>query len=238
MLFQIVGNEPPGVLLCRQSRPQLGGFDVGPIAGLHVPRALGIIWAAPAVLMVLPVPQSVKRLLPSGGRDIQALAGFKITARRQDVHMDTAARFAVLDGRPGVAVRFKSGPGGFLELIHHAADLRLARVVLRRPSDDARGVLVLELKRIGYGGHLLRIAAQNFHFFRVLFRVLILALLLVMIGESLTGEVLRRLRRRPGAVSEKLDHHGSRSPSTARVSSARSMATRWAATSTASAFSL
>ena len=208
------------------------------MSGLHVPCPRRIVRAAPSILVVLPIPQCVECLLPSGGRDIQALAGLKIAARRQDVHVDTAARFAVLDGRPGVAVRFESSPGGFLELVHHAVDLRLARVVLQCPGDDSRRVLVLELKRIGYGGHLVRIAAQNFDFFRVLFRVLILALLLVMIGESLAGEVLRRLRRRPGATSEELDHHCSRSPSTTRVSSARSMAARWAITSTASAFSL
>ena len=33
--------------------------------------------------------------------------------------MHTPARFAVLDCCPGVAVRFESRPGGFLELVHH-----------------------------------------------------------------------------------------------------------------------
>ena len=129
------------------------------MAGAHVPRPIGIVRAAPAVLVVLPVPQRVKRLLPAGSRNIQALAGLKIHPCRQDVHVDTAACFAVLNGRPGVAVWFQSGPGGLLELVHHAIDLRLARVVLRCPGNDARGVLVLELKRIGDGGHLVRIAA-------------------------------------------------------------------------------
>ena len=133
-LAQIVGNQPPGVFLCRQPGPKLGGFDVGPMAGLHVPRPSGIVRAAPAILVVLPVPQSVKRLLPPGSRDIQALAGLKIATGRQDMHVDTPARFAVLDRCPGVAVRFQSRPGGFLELVHHSADLRIARVVLRCPG--------------------------------------------------------------------------------------------------------
>ena len=97
---------------------------------------------------------------------------------------------------------------------------------------------MLELKRIGHGCHLVRIAAQNFDFFRVLFLLLVLILVLVLLGESLAGEVVRRCPRRSCAASEKLDHHCSRSPSTARVSSARSMATRCATTSTTSAFSL
>ena len=155
--------------------------------------------------------------------------------------MHTLARFAVLDRCPGVAVRFEARPGGFLELVHHAANLRIARVVLRCPGDHARRVLVLELKRIGHLGHLVRMAPQHFDFFRVLFRlpVLILVLLLVLLlaGESLTGDVILRRTRRPGAVSEKLDHHRG-SSWTAKVSSARSIATRCAITSTASAFPL
>ena len=153
--------------------------------------------------------------------------------------MDTPARFAVLDRCPGVAVRFQPRPGGFLELVHHAADLRIARFVLRCPGDDARRVLVLELKRVGHVGHLVRIAPQHFDFFRVLLRVPVLILVLILFGGEvlLAGEVVRRRRCRPGSASEKLDHHRG-SPLTVNVSSARSMATRCAATSSASAFSL
>ena len=151
--------------------------------------------------------------------------------------MDTPVRFAVLDRRPGVAVRFESGPGGLLELVHHPAYLRIARVVLRGPGDDPRRVLVLELKPISHRGHLVGIAPQHGDFFRVLFRVLFGGFLRIWLGGSLTGEVIHRGRRRPGPASQKLDHHGSRSPSTVSVSSARSMATRCATTSSASAAS-
>ena len=238
-LAQIVGNQPPGVFLRRQPGPKLGGLNVGPMAGLHVSRPLRIVRTAPAVLVVLPVPQRVKRLLPSGSRDIQALAGLKIAARRQDMHVDTPARFAVLDRCPGVAVRFEARPGGFLELVHHAADLRIARVVLRCPGDDPRRVLVLELQPIGHGGHLVRMAPQHFDFFRVLLLLPVLILVLILFGGEvlLAGEVVRRCRSRPGSASEKLDHHRG-SPSTVNVSSARSMATRCVTTSSASAFSL
>ena len=98
------------------------------------------------------------------------------------MHVDTPARFAVLDRCPGVAVRFEARPGGFLELVHHAADLRIARLVLRRPGDHARRVLVLELKRVSHVGHLVRIAPQYFDFFRGFFLILILVLILVVCG--------------------------------------------------------
>ena len=96
------------------------------------------------------------------------------------MHVDTPARFAVLDRCPGVAVRFQPRPGGFLELVQHAANLRIARFVLRCPRDDARRVLVLELKRIGHLRHLVRIAPQHFEFFRVLFRFRVLILVLLL----------------------------------------------------------
>ena len=155
------------------------------------------------------------------------------------MHVDTPVRFAVLDRCPGVAVRFEARPGGFLELVHHSADLRIARVVLRCPRDDARRVLVLELKRIGHVGHLVRIAPQHFDFFQVLLRVPVLILVLILFGGEvlLAGEVVRCRRCRPGSASEKLDHHRG-SPSTVKVSSARSMATRCVTTSITSAFSL
>ena len=152
--------------------------------------------------------------------------------------MHTLARFAVLDRCPGVAVRFQSRPGGFFELVHHTANLCIARLVLRCPGDHARRVLVLELKRIGHLGHLVRISPQHFDFFRVLFLLPLLILVLFVCGEWLAGEVVRRRRRRPGSASEKLDHHRSLSPCTPKVPSSRSMATRCATTSTTSASSL
>ena len=108
------------------------------------------------------------------------------------MHVNTLARFAVLDRCPGVAVRFQSRPGGFLELVHHTANLRIARVVLRCPGNNARRVLVLELKPIGHGGHLVRMAPQHFDFFRVLFRFWVL--IVIVCGEWLAGEVVRRRR--------------------------------------------
>ena len=195
-LAQIVGNQPPGIFLYRQPSPKLGGLDVRPMAGLHVPCPLRIVRTAPPVLVVLPVPQCVKRLLPSRSRYIQALAGLKIAARRQDMYVHAPARFAVLDRCPGVAVRFEARPGGFLELVHHSADLRIARLVLRCPGDNARRVLVLELKRVSHVGHLVRIAPQHFDFFRVLLRVQILILALIPFGGEglLAGEVVSRCR--------------------------------------------
>ena len=110
------------------------------------------------------------------------------------MHVDTPARFAVLDRCPGVAVRFEARPGAFLELVHHSADLRIARVVLRCPGDDARRVLVLELKRVSHVGHLVRIASQHFDFFRVLLRVPVLILVLILFGGEvlLAGEAVRK----------------------------------------------
>ena len=74
--------------------------------------------------------------------------------------MYSAALLAVLDRGPRVAVRLQSGPGRLLELVDDGFDLRLGRLVLRRPGDNDRRVLVLELQRVGDLGHHLRVAAE------------------------------------------------------------------------------
>lgn len=130
---------------------------------LHLPRPLRIVRAAPAVLLVLPVPQCVKRPLPARSRDVQALATLQIAARRQHVHVHPAPRAPVLHRRPGVAVRLQARPGRLLELLQHLVDLGLAGLVLRRPGDHPRRVLVLELKGVRYRGHVMRIPPQNLH---------------------------------------------------------------------------
>ena len=112
-----------------------------------------------------------------------------------------------------------------------------------RPIQRMVGVYAhsrLDLDVRAFGGLRIRLSsAMAAECLRVLFRFRVLILVLLLFGGEvlLAGEVVRRRRRRPGSASEKLDHHRG-SPSTVNVSSARSMATRCATTSTTSAFSL
>ena len=53
------------------------------------------------------------------------------------MHVHTPVRVAVLDRCPGVAVQLEPCPGSFLELVQHAADLLVARGVLRCPREEA-----------------------------------------------------------------------------------------------------
>ena len=201
-LGEIVGNEPPRVRLHRQTLPQPGGIDVDPWAGLQVPRPLRIVRPAPAVLVVLPIPQRVVGLLPARRRDVQALAALQITARRQYMHMH-ALPLAVLDRRPAVAVLFQPRPGGLLELVQHLSNLLITRLVLRRPGDQPRGVAVLELQRVGHRRHLLRVAPQDRDLLSPLPRPV-----------GLAGQVVGRRRRRAAAARQELNHHrGGSAPS-------------------------
>ena len=59
----------------------------------------------------------------------------------------------VLHRRPRVAIRGQPGPGALLKLVEHPVDGLVARLVLRRPGDHARRVLVLERQRVGHRGH-------------------------------------------------------------------------------------
>ena len=75
--------------------------------------------------------------------------------------MYPAAMLAVLDRGPRVAVRLQSRPGRLLELVDDRFDLRVGRLVLRRPGDHDRRVLVLEVQRVSDGGHHVRVPAED-----------------------------------------------------------------------------
>ena len=160
-LHQVVADELARVGLDRQTRPQVCGVDQGAVSGLLRPGAGRVVGPAPAVLVVEAVAQRVEGLLPARRRDVEALARLQVAAGGEDVHMDAAAALAVLDRRPRVAVGLEPGPGRPLELVEHGLDLRAGRPVLGRPGDHAGGVLVLEIERVGDGGHGVGVAAED-----------------------------------------------------------------------------
>ena len=160
-LQQVVADQLAGAGLVLEARPQPRRFDVGAMAGLVLPGPRRVVGAGPAVLVVEGVAQRVERLLPAGGRDVQAAAGFQVAARGEDVHMDAIAVLAVQDRRPGVAVGLQPRPGGLLELVEDGPDLGVGRPVLRRPRDHERGVLVLEAERVGESGDVVGVPAQH-----------------------------------------------------------------------------
>ena len=110
--------------------------------------------------------------------------------------MDPAAVLAVQDRRPRVAVRFESRPRRLLELVENRVDLRVGRPVLRRPRDHDRAVLVLELQRVGDGGHHLGVSAEHLD-----------ALALTAHRVALADEIAGRLAGRAGAAPEALNVH-------------------------------
>ena len=166
------------------------------MAGLLHPGPRRIVRASPAVFVVEGVPERAERLLPARRGDVQAPAGLKVAARREDVDMGTPALLPVQHGRPCVAVEVQPRPGRLLEGVHNRLDLLVGRLVLRRPRDHAGRVLVLEGKRIGHGGHLVGIAPEHLDAFaRLPGRV------------KLPEEVLGRLAGRSGSVRQELKVH-------------------------------
>ena len=110
--------------------------------------------------------------------------------------MGTSALLPVQDGSPCVAVEVQPRPSRLLEGVHDPFDLLVGRLVLRRPRDHAGGVLVLEGKRIGHGGHLVGISPEHLDAFaRLPGRV------------KLAEEILGRLAGRSGSVRQELKVH-------------------------------
>ena len=195
-LYQVVPDQVARVSLYLQHGPQSSRFDVGAVSWLLRPGALRVVGPAPAVLVVEAVAQRGEGLLPAGRRDVEAAARLQVAPCGEDMHVHPAAALAVLDGRPRVAVGLEPRPGRVLELVEDGVDLRIGRLVFRRPGDHARGVLVLELQRVGDGRHHLRIPAEDVDAFTQLpGRV------------PLAEEVIDRRLGRSGSVRDELNVH-------------------------------
>ena len=162
-LQQVVADQLAGAGFVLEAGPQLRRLQVGAMPGLVRPGARRVVRTAPAVLVVEGVAQRAEGLLPAGRCDVQAAAGLQVAPRGEDVHVDPVAVLAVQDRRPCVAVRLQSRPGCLLELVEDGPDLRVGGPVLRRPRDHDRGVLVLELQRVGHGGDVVRVPPQDLH---------------------------------------------------------------------------
>ena len=176
--------------------PQPRCLDVGAVAGLLHACAGRVVRTAPAVLVVEGVPEGTEGLLPARRRDVEAPSGLQIAPGGEDVDVSASALLAVQHRRPGVAVGLEPGPGRVLESVQNRADLFVGWLVLRRPCDHAGGVPVLELQRVGCGGHFVRIPAQDLDAFaRLPGRV------------SLPEEVIGRVSRRAGPAGEELNQH-------------------------------
>ena len=131
------------------------------MTGLLHPGTGRIVRTSPAVFGVEGVPERAERLLPARRGDVEAPSSLQVAPRRENVDVRASAALAVQHGRPCVSVEIQSRPGGLFEGVQNRADLFVGRLVLRRPRNHPGGVLVLEGKRIGYGGHLVGISPEH-----------------------------------------------------------------------------
>lgn len=172
------------------------------VARLHVPGALGIVRACPALGVVPTVTQGVKGLFVPWGRDVQRLAGSQLDARRQRVNVRGTVIVTVQDGTAGVLIGVEAGKRRGLPLLDDLLDLLRGGLVLGRPRDNARGIAPLVWAGVGDLGNQVRITAQD----RDLgaFLALVVARL-EQIPHSTTGAAL--------AMGQKLYVHGASVPS-------------------------
>lgn len=194
------------------------------------------------MFLVQNIAQGVVVLLVAGRRDIEAAPARKLHAWRHEMQFD-AALVGVAYPKHIALVGFEAGKGKALEGVHHLPLLGRVRRVLCGEGDDAGAIGPLVRAGVDQCAHSVGIAAQHFRqglagkqrdlAALVADRVAVL----VVSDDVALDQVVNRSRSAALAVTEELDQHGA--PSLAvncsRVSdSARSMATRRAATVIAS----
>lgn len=196
----------------------------------------------PAVFLIHNIPQGIVVLLVAGRRDIEAAPADKLHARRHKMQFD-AALVGVAHPKHIALVGFETGKGKALEGVHDLSLLGRVRRVLRREGDDAGAIGPLVRAGVDQRAHTVCVAAQHFrqrlagkqHDLAALIADCV-AVLVVSDNVAL-DQIVNRSRSAALAVSEKLDQHGAPSwaVNCSSVSeSARSMATRRAATVIAS----
>ncbi len=208
-LKQVVPDQVTGGGFEPETGPQLRRLDIGAVSGLLHSGPSRIVRPRPAVFVVEGVPEGAEGLLPSRRGNVEAPAGLQFAPRGEDVDVSASAALAVQHGSPGVSVALQSRPGRLLEGVQDRLDLLVGGSVLRCPSDHARRVLVLEGKRVGDGGHHVRVPAQHLD-----------ALARLPGRVPLPEEVAGRRPGRAGPAREKLNQHrrpGSRSERASRA---------------------
>lgn len=196
----------------------------------------------PAVLLVQNIAQGVVVLLVARRRDVEAAPAYQLHARRDKMQLD-ATLMGMADPKHIALVGFETGKGKILEGVHHLPLLGRVRRVFSREGDDAGAIGPLVRAGVDQRAHAVGIAAQHLRQ-RLAGKQHDLAALIadrvavLVVGDDVAlDQIVNRSRSAALAVSEELDQHGAPSfaVNCSSVSdSARSMATRRAATVIAS----
>ena len=158
-LEQVVPDQVAGGGFKPEPGPQLRRLDVGSVPGLLHPGPRRVVRTAPAVFVVEGVSERAEHLLPARRRDVETPSGLEVASGGEDMDVRAPALLPVEHGGPSVSVGFEPGPSRLLEGVQNRFDLLVGGLVLRRPRDHAGSVLVIEAKRVGHGGHLIRMPA-------------------------------------------------------------------------------
>jgi hypothetical protein len=205
-------------------------------------RALRCHRIAPAVFLVQNIAQGVVVLLVAGRRDVETASAHQLHARRHEMQFN-AAFVGVADPKHIALVGFEAGKAKALECVHHLTLLGMAWRVLGRKGDDPCAISPLVRAGVDQRAHAVCVAAQHLrqglagkqHDLAALVADRVAAL--VVSDDIALDQIVNRSRSAALAVSEKLDQHGAPSLAvncSSVFESARSMATRRAATVIAS----
>lgn len=139
------------------------GVPVDVKAGLHRPPPERVVWPCPALSVVPFVPQRIEVAPLTWRGYVQGFSRAQVNAGDQDVDVNPAIRFVVLDRRQVDVFRLQPSKRHSLEVLQNRSNLVGGWGLFRRPRDHCAGVTMLKRERVGHSREQHRIAPQYRH---------------------------------------------------------------------------
>ena len=127
-------------------------------AWLHITRPRRVVRSRPALFLIPVITPRIKRLLPSGRRNIQAVAGQKINPCDNDMKMVIMPNNAI-----SVFIGIQASKRNALKVRNKLLHFLIRTGIIGMQRNHAGCISVNELKRVNQPAQLIRVAAQYLH---------------------------------------------------------------------------
>ena len=122
-----------------------------------------VVWPRPALFVVVLIPHRIEGFTVTWWGRVERFACAQVNTGDQDVDVNPAIRFVVLDRRQVDVFRLQPSKRHRLEVLQNRGNLVGGRGLFRRPRDHGAPVSMLERQRVCHRREQHRIAPQYRH---------------------------------------------------------------------------